>query len=329
MDKKITLGQFFTIKNSWLKPQIKEFIINSNAKVLCDPFAGNGDLIQAIDFYNFEKTIGFDIDPSLNWTINDSLINIPSFPNSLILTNPPYIKKHSATRKKIDLNKYFENTSYDDVYLIALDKCLEASKNVIAIIPESFINSKYKRMNLIKSITIVEDNPFLDTEMPVCIVCFDSIKKSFKDIQIFKNDVLVNNFEDLLILKLKPKKDVKIEFNDKNGWLALRGVDGIIEKNKIKFGLKKDIKYDWEKNIKVSSRHFSLINISEQIDNQEQFIKILNGILIDLREQSKDVILTPFMGNMKNGSRRRRLDFKLARAIIEIAYQIYKNKQEG
>ncbi|KDE44664.1 hypothetical protein [Metamycoplasma hyosynoviae] len=109
MDKKITLGQFFTIKNSWLKPQIKKFIINSNAKVLCGPFAGNGDLMKAIDFYSFEKTIGFDIDPSLNWTINDSLVSIPSFPNSLILTNPPYIKKHSATRKKINLYKNIKN----------------------------------------------------------------------------------------------------------------------------------------------------------------------------------------------------------------------------
>lgn len=327
MNKKIELGQFFTIKNSWLKPQIKNFITNSKSKTLCDPFAGNGDLLNAIDFCKFEQIVGFDIDPNLKWTLNDSLLNIPSFPSSLILTNPPYIKKHSATRKKIDLNKYFVHTIYDDIYLMALDKCLESSKNVVAIVPESFINSRYKKMNLLKSITILEENPFLDTEIPVCVICFDGIEKPLREIQIFKNDVLINNFEDLQNLKLKPKNNIPILFNDKQGWLALRGVDGIVEKNKIKFGLKQDIKYDWEQNIKISSRHFSLINVCVDIDNKEKFIKILNNTLAELRSQSSDAIFTPFMGNMKNGTRRRRLDFKLARAIIEKAFYIYQNNK--
>ena len=63
--------------------------------------------------------------------------------------------------------------------MIALDNMLKAQKHVVAIIPESFINSSYMQKNKIYSITVLEDNPFEDTENPVCVVCFDGIEKSF------------------------------------------------------------------------------------------------------------------------------------------------------
>ena len=42
--KKIELGQFFTKGSEWLKPQVKEFIKQSNCKIAYDPFAGAGHL---------------------------------------------------------------------------------------------------------------------------------------------------------------------------------------------------------------------------------------------------------------------------------------------
>ena len=60
--KKVELGQFFTKKDIWLKPQVKEFIIKSDKTTAYDPFAGSGDLLNVAKTLGFEKTFGLDID---------------------------------------------------------------------------------------------------------------------------------------------------------------------------------------------------------------------------------------------------------------------------
>lgn len=323
MNKKIELGQFFTKDDVWLKPQIRDFIINSNSKVAYDPFAGGGDLLNvAKNKLNFNLVKGLDIDKTLNWEYNDSLLGIPSILEAIIITNPPYIAKQSASKKKIDLNKYFDLSTYDDVYLIALDNMLKAQKNVVAIIPESFINSNFKKKNYLSSITILEENPFEDTENPVCVVCFDGIYKDLDCVKVYKNDVYLNNLQEIMSIKIEPKNSVKITFNDLNGWLGLRAIDSTNDLTFIKFDYKENIDYDWQHKIKVSSRHFSLINIEIPSEKKEQFVYECNTILNNLRKKSGDLILTPFKGNTKKGMRRRRLDFRLARAIMEQAYGI-------
>ena len=46
-----------------------------------------------------------------------------------------------------------------------------------------------------------------------------------------------------------------------------------------------------------------------------------------IRKKTKDLILSPFKGNNKSGNRRRRLDYKLARGIIEQSLDSFSNKQ--
>ena len=76
-----------------------------------DPFAGNGDLLSASEkIRSIRERVGLDIDDSLNWKANDSLVSIPHLDNAVIITNPPYIAKNSASRKKIDLSRYFSNS---------------------------------------------------------------------------------------------------------------------------------------------------------------------------------------------------------------------------
>ena len=319
--KKIKLGQFFTKATLWLKPQVEDFIKNSHCSVAYDPFAGGGDLLKAAsEIIGFKKTKGLDIDESLNWEFNDSLLNIPHVDNAIIITNPPYIAKQSASRKKIDLSKYFSTSPYDDVYLIALDKMLAAQKYVVAIIPESFINSSYKLKRKIQSITILEENPFEDTENPVCVVCFDGICKGYDEIAVYKNDKLVNTLEKIQNIRIEPNHTIKITFNTLKGWLGLRAIDSTDDKTFICFDYKDNFEYDWESNIKVSSRHFSLIDIDVPDKHRGAFINRCNEIIKKVRIDSSDILLTPFKGNTKKGVRRRRLDFRLARAIMEIAF---------
>ena len=320
--QKIILGQFFTKESVWLKEQIKQFIINSKTTVAYDPFAGAGDLLDVAVKLGYNNTKGLDCDESLSWEFNDSLISIPHIDNAIIITNPPYISNYSAARKKVDesLKKYFENSHYDDVYLIALDKMLEAQNYVVAIIPETFINSNYSQKNMLASITILEDNPFNDTDTPVLVACFDGVKKDLHSINVYKNDKFINSLGNIEDMRLIPNKNVDLTFNDKKGWLGVRCVDTTNPNDMLRFDFKENIDYDWENGIKVSSRLLTLISIDIPFDKRQVFIDECNLILNETREKTDDIIFSPFKGNMKNGRRRRRLDFLTCRAIIEKAY---------
>ena len=320
--KKVILGQFFTRNEIWLRPQIKQFIIDSACKIAYDPFAGNGDLLKVASKLQLEVK-GLDIDTSLGWEYNDSLLSIPHIPDGIIITNPPYISNYSASRKKVlsNVKNYFDNSCYDDVYLIALDKMLEAEDYVVAIIPETFINSVYKQKQRLYSVTVLEENPFVDTDTPVIVACFDKRIKSLKEVKIYKNDDYVGDLQFINDKRIEPQHIIPMTFNDKNGWLGLRAIDLTDISKQIYFDYKDNIDYDWDKGIKVSSRLYSLIDIDIEDKYKKDFIQKANSILTELRNNTQDIILSPFKGNMKNGKRRRRLDFRTARAILEKAYE--------
>lgn len=318
MKEKIKRGKFYTVGDFWLTDRVLKFINESREKTIYDPFAGTGEIFSALEKRGFTSFIGLDIDESLKWGLNDSLINIPSR-DGIIITNPPYLAKQSASRKGLSLD-YFNNTGYDDLYLIAIEKVLEASDRSVLIVPESFINSNFKEKDRLVFITIIEKNPFLDTECPVCVLCFDERKKDFSKIGIYKEDEYLLSLEELERLRLIPDRSVKITFNDKAGWLALRAVDSTDPKNKISFSFREELRYDFENKLKVSSRHMTLIDIEIEENKRQALIQKANEKLEILREKSGDVLLTPFKGNRKDGVRRRRLDFKTARAILEESY---------
>lgn len=320
--KKVTKGQFFTKASLWLKPQVVDFIKQSKMQIAYDPYAGAGDLLKASPLYGIEKTKGLDIDSSLGWDTNDSLEKIPHLDNALIITNPPYLSNYSASRKYVldEVKKYFDSSTYDDLYLIALDRMLEAQKYVVAIIPETFINSVYKQKDKLKMITILEENPFEDTDTPVCVVCFDGVSKNFSQISIYKNDKYVSTLGEIESKRITANHCVEISFNVLDAWLGLRAVDNTNPENMIKFDFKENFDYDWNFGIKVSSRLLSVIKIDIPKKDRQKYINECNSVLKELRESTDDIILSPFKGNMKNGRRRRRLDFYTARAIMERAY---------
>lgn len=322
--RKRSLGQFFTEGDNWLLPQIVDFIRSSGASEVYDPFAGSGCLLQTVEnrIGGFSRYVGLDVDPTLSWEHNDSLVNIPSRPNAIIVTNPPYLSNYSAARKKLDKStlSYFETTEYDDLYLLALDKMIAAQNWVVAIIPETFVNSPYRRKDRLNSITILQSNPFNDTETPVVVACFDSKSKAFDEIKVFKDAEFVSTLKKVEDSRIHPTNIVRVQFNDPKGWLGVRCVDTTDPSDTLRFDYKENIDYDWDAGIKVSSRLLTLLSIDVPVDVRPQFILSCNSILASLRQTSADVIFSPFKGNMKNGTRRRRLDFATCRAIVERAY---------
>lgn len=319
--KKRSLGQFFTKNDFWLKSHILDFIKSTGAEITFDPFAGNGDLLSVAKKIGFKKIKGFDIDKSLNWEINDSLLNIPKIRNSIIITNPPYLTNYSAKRKGIydNVKKYFDICDYNDIYQLAVEKCL-ANDFGVMIIPETFINSKFPKNRLI-SVTIIEDQLFNDTENPICVICFNNKNKSFNQINVFKNNQLIGKLDYFEKMRRVPHKSVYIKFNVPNGQIALRAVDTTNPQKPISFMKPEEIDYDLA-DIRHSSRLITVIEV--KVDDQaiNKIIKYSNQILFDFRKKTYDVLLSPFKGNKKNGERRRRLDYMTARAFLEDAYEL-------
>lgn len=94
---------------------------------------------------------------------------------------------------------------------------LEAQDNVVAVIPETFINSNFKNKNRLHSLSILEENPFTDTEVPVLVACFNSTNKPLDKVKVYKNDEYVNSLGELENMRLVPEGNINMNFNDKEG----------------------------------------------------------------------------------------------------------------
>jgi len=334
--KKSNLGQFNTKSAVWLKPQVLEFIQHSRCIHVLDPFAGEGDLLYALKKYGFVSITGYDIDVEINrkygWYWNDSLESLPLEPAStIVVTNPPYLAKNSAHRNQLDNYKYFINyPEYEDLYQIALYKILAQYKYSVFIIPETyFLTNLFKEY--LNNITILEENPFEDTDCPVCVACFevttDFNRLSGNVYDIYKNEVrLFTNHElENIIQQYIPKNDYDIKFNIPTGNLGLRAVDGINPTDRIRFCLPEELGYETE-DIKESSRSITIIEVPCVVD--KEFLDIANKQLESIREATHDVIFAPFKNNNKVGVRRRRLDYGWARRILNIAIERYLTKNK-
>ena len=313
MTKKIELGQFFTRKDIWLKPHIQQFIASINFNKIIDPFAGGGHLLKVFD--NVFPTDGYDIDTTLSWPVNDSLKGIPLHPNDLCITNPPYLNKGTAKRfNRSTIIHYFTLfPNFDDLYLMGLEQCFKSFSYGIAIIPETYLLHSKKSKRII-SATVLEENPFDDTDFPVVIITWGPEERDNYD--IYKNEKYLGTNNDLMTTIIKStglKKDM-IDFNNTNGNLGIVCIDRPDGTGGIQFVAPSKIKGP----IKGSSRTSTIVMVNTVIDIN-LLIDKCNDILKKYRKDTSDIFMAPFKGNDRNGIRRRRLDFTMARTIIENA----------
>jgi hypothetical protein len=323
---KVSRGSFYTTDPSWLNEPVGEFLnlslAASGGKVL-DPFAGDGHLLDLVrDVYSKHpsgiQTFGLDIQGS-RWPANDSLLGIPNRQNALILTNPPYLANHSARRKGVEtlVSKYFLNSNQDNLYKIALEKALGAADFVIAIVPETFLLSSFDKSRLVRAV-VIESDLFGDTEAPALVACFGPDKKN--DSEIYVGNSLALQLSELIALRnIKVEYKNQIIFNSAIGQIGLRAVDASGGDNPIQFYSAADFGYSSEK-IKVSSRLMTYIELPDISDSEMQrIVASANYLLQEIRGKSKDLVLAPFKGNNKQGLRRRRLDYALARKLLNLA----------
>ena len=320
---KVSLGSFYTTKSGWLTDQVRHFLekaLSESSGYLLDPFAGDGHLLEAIKADSIlgkqvNQVAGFDIQGEI-WPINDSLVGIPNPQRAVIVTNPPYLANHSAKRKGVSqlVAKYFDGSSQKNLYRIALEKALESADYVVAIIPETFLLSTFPKDRLELAV-VIQDSLFGDTDAPALVACFG--KKERDDAHIFTGNQSFGNLSEILALRESSAPKHRIVFNDPSGRIGLRAVDGSDGKTPIAFVAARDFEYPSD-SVAVSSRLMTYLEVPAVSDDAiPALITKANALLASIRMRSGDLVLAPFKGNDRAGRRRRRLDYALARRILD------------
>lgn len=314
---KVSRGSYYTTDEAWLNAPVRQFLSDAfltNTSVL-DPFAGDGHLLDLVRREFGVATFGLDIAGD-KWARNDSLVSVPNASGSVIVTNPPYLANHSASRKGVGdlVATYFDGTDYDNLYKIALDRCLAAADFVVAVIPETFLLSSFDKSRL-ALVSVIEGDLFSDTEAPAVVACFGPAEINYDPI-VYNGSEQIGSLKEIFELRRgRARSGIQIIFNDPHGRIGLRAVDSHDGIRRIEF-IFGDFEYRRDR-VKGSSRLLTYLDVPELSDSQIQELVVrANTQLEILRAKSSDLILAPFKGNDKKGNRRRRLDYALARQII-------------
>ena len=323
MDEKRASGRYYTRGNPF---QLEPFQTWAKASDLeqqaaLEPFAGAKDIPQLIDAANLQcpDWALFDIEPSAAGVVQrDTLADFPKG-FDVCITNPPWLARNSATRRGLP---FPELTRHDDLYKYALEQCLTHCGWVAAIIPEAFIRSGLFLERLHDFISLVPQTQgkteaknntrdtsymFDDTEHPVGLALF--APHSTSDVKVWRNNQLLGGINELRRHLPQPSSNRSIVFNAPNGNLGLIAIDNTVSAS-IRFCPPEELK-DYP--IRVHCRSITKIGVPWDVD-----IDMLNARLGTIREKTHDVFLTAFKGIRRDGHYRRRLDWALSRAIVDM-----------
>lgn len=335
-EQKKLFGQFFTITNPFNIDIFKEWmnlIPEEKKQTLIEPFAGANNIVKMIQnlgyTYNWKC---YDIEPNKNNVTpeyeiiqRDTITNFPSGYH-VAITNPPYLAKNSAKRRKLA----FPDTIYDDLYKVSLDVMLKNLEYVAAIIPESFINADifHNRIYAFISLTC---KMFDDTDCPVCLALFipqvqkKSVDLNNEDFFVYSQTKKLGKYKELETKKPKSETQIDWTFNDPNGNIGIKCVDNQTEPT-IKFIKGSEID---KSKIKVSSRALTRISGLPSDINLDKFLEACNKKLAGYRDDTSDIFLTSFKGLRKDNKYRRRLDFANAKIIMNAVVEEMRGEKES
>ena len=268
---------------------------------ILEPFAGANSLIDRLEFLKLcKKWKSFDIAPvGKGVEYRDTLCDFPQG-FDVCVTNPPWLAKNSATRRGLA----FPDTRYDDLYKVALERCLANCQWIAALVPESFIRAGlfHERLGHFVSLT---GKMFNDTENPVGLALFEP--NPVKDVVVWRDEKKIGTLRDLEKNLPKSNNKIPMRFNAPEGNVGLIAIDNTKEAS-IRFCHPADLN-----GYSVSGACRSITRIA--VDSNV-YIKDLNDCLREFREKTQDVLMTSFKGLRKDGMYRRRLDWNSARGII-------------
>jgi hypothetical protein len=340
-DKKQNLGQFYTTNYKYI---LQDLTIPKEIKKIIEPFCGNGDLLNIVD-KKIHKIECYDIDPKKDFIIKrDTISNPPSYKNSFVITNPPYLSRNKSKNKEM-----FDKYDVNDLYKCHIkDLISNQPKGGILIIPLNFfcsirlmdIELRKNFLNLYKIIqlNIFEETVFNDTTYTVCSFQYEyninsnekipiTIYPSKKKISFYLNKD--NNYtiggeiynikkqENYIITRL-------IEKGKPNTNIILKAIDDN-EESKIKLEIVKDEDVYYGK---TTSRTYATLLIEPHIDlkTQQNVVNDFNKYINDMRDKYNSLFLTNYRESKKIA--RKRISFDLVYKIVGMFLQEYKNIEE-
>lgn len=331
MRSKRTLKQFFTHNYNALLPIIRAY--PPDKQLIVDPFAGDGHLLKLFSCH----TIAIDIDPTVNPDIvADSFKSLSVDGDCAVVTNPPYSYQHVLQRENPELFDIVKHAGYVDLYEYAIRRIIEQIGfcPIYAVLPENFIASRlsHLRRELYEHIEVVQihtQSLCMDTDQPTVFVKLNPDKVSSTDLWIddarTASIIITANG---LQPKLKPTKLDYVDFGMKD-WqtkeqrdtsILLKATDGGSPNNRIRL-MSVSEQFPGKPHFlnKISDRaHIQIVPKPWVLltDKQIELLKLLFNKWVDnWRASTHGLGLTSFRGN-PDGFRRKRIDFKLARLVI-------------
>lgn len=313
--EKRALGQFYTTVNPFDHPAFRQWAKNARLPqiTVLEPFAGADHLIQMLRSLDLcTHAASYDIQPGASHVIQQDVLK--EFPKnfSAIVTNPPYLAKNAAKRQGLP----FPATTLEDLYEVCLEQCLQHAPYVAAIIPEAFL-TKGRFLERLDSSVRLAQQMFDDTDHPVCLALWGP---DLGAQTIWEGSLRLGSLSELSHLAPKGAPDPGFVFNVPNGPIGLSGVDNT-KGPSIAFHEGHLIPSE---EIKHSSRAKTRIGGIKALEHEvlrKAVIDAANEKMFFYRENTKDVLLTPFKGRRADGRYRRRLDFAQARKLLQEAWQ--------
>lgn len=300
------LGQFYTTTDPFsISDAFRSWYQMAPKTTILEPFAGAGHLFSYID----ADWDGFDLEPNHPDVIKrDTLKEFPSG-YKVCITNPPYLAKTVVSRKKLPVV-----LKHEDLYLDALQNCLDNCEYVAAIIPSTFFNQ-----NLFKDRLYAWDKfdmqLFSDTDAPVGVAYFVPNK-------VDKTKIFVNGEEIFISEENIPvKTEFPCIFNPPGlAPIICNGIDTIYGDN-IHFRKLEDSDISSLVNSRgicknTNRNHFPVLSTILQ----ENDLGEINQLLDTWRSETKDFFLSSFKSPMKSGKYRKRISFFEVRWLLSKFY---------
>lgn len=269
--------------------------------VVLEPFAGGNHLITMLQNAGLcDEAISYDINPGApKVRRRDTLLSFPRG-YDVCITNPPWLARNSATRRGLP----FPKTPYDDLYKHCLSLCLSNCRYVAALVPESFICGGLFHSGL-DSFVSLNRGMFMDTDHPVGLALFGAGGSSSPS--VFCGNKRIGTLATMRKYCPPSSGGRDIVFNAPDGNLGLLALDNTSGAS-IRFCAAAELAgYP----VRQSCRAITKIKVPGKPKIGEY-----NNFINNFRKTTRDVFLTAYRGLRKDGYYRRRLDYALARDII-------------
>jgi hypothetical protein len=319
MNIKSKFGQFYTTNNEYI---LEGFSIPQDAKII-EPFVGSGELVKWSGRNDIES---YDIDPKIETTIKDTLLDPPEYLDKFVLTNPPYLARNKNNNKKI-----YDLYDVDDLYKAFMKTIIDGKcAGGILIVPLNFISSEDNKVRdlffheyHITDMRIFEEKVFEDTDYTVCSFQFSKGKQETP----FRATILPYNKTLDILLEEKygwrvageiyrrhsPKYKIGRLLKGQNAstTLFLHAIDTGTAEGKIKLIPNHSI-YEGIS----TDRAFATITTNYNIKNEEEVANRFNQKINSWRDKYHSLFLTNYRNSSKSYARKR-ISFDLCYSILD------------